>query len=109
MAVFSTFPTWAGSISGTKIVRISSADVGNLRGREGIFVVEFDKVLPDRPSCATVTSSLAIDPTTDIGKAQIAQLFTAQAQGTLLTVVGRGTCTIWDKTEDLSEVYAPGY
>ena len=58
-------------------------------------------------ACGTVTSSqyrFALDPTTDVGKAMIANALTAFTTGASVDIYGLGTCGLWPDTESAERI-----
>jgi len=58
-----------------------------------------------RPACAQ-SNEFAIDNRTPGGKAMIAIVLAAQAQGLTVSVVGTGTCDVWGDRESVSYLVA---
>ncbi len=57
-----------------------------------------------RPACAT-TSEFAIDNNSAAGKAMIASILAAQAQGLIVNVSGTGNCDVWGDRESAASVW----
>jgi hypothetical protein len=67
----------------------------------GAFFVYLSVSDSSAPTCATQTSAFVLNPTTDIGKAQIATILEAKAAGTPVGIVGNNTCNISGSSEDI--------
>lgn len=56
-----------------------------------------------RPACAT-SNEFAIDNNSAAGKAMIASILAAQAQGLIINVSGTGNCDVWGDRESAAGV-----
>ena len=56
-----------------------------------------------RPACAT-SNDFAIDNNSAAGKAMIASILAAQAQGLIVNVSGTGNCDVWGDRESAASV-----
>jgi hypothetical protein len=59
--------------------------------------------IADRPACAA-SNEFAIDNSTAAGKAMIASILAAQAQGLVINVSGSGNCDVWGDRESAGYV-----
>jgi hypothetical protein len=67
----------------------------------GAFFVYLSVPDSSAPTSATQTSAFVLNPTTDIGKAQIATILEAKAAGTPVGILGNNTCNISGAAEDI--------
>ena len=66
----------------------------------GRFFFDFTGARAQRPACA-IHNRWVIDATTDQGRAMMALMMTAKAQGKTITVYGTGDCRDWADTESI--------
>jgi len=96
-----TMPAIAGTVSGAQITMILSVQGPNeITGHDGKFFYYVNTNITASPACAAgQPERYALDPGTDGGKAMIALVMTAYAQGKPITVEGANVCDIWSDTE----------
>lgn len=109
--------TWKMQIRITALVLLASvgslpapsdADTGRLKGvyardPDGLQLAQIEN-RGERPACAIQTQMVIRDEKSDMGKAQFAMLIAAFLADRTVTIVGAGTCTRSNQSEDIGVV-----
>ena len=83
----------AGTVTGGTISLVFSA-------QEDVYFVYLNQNITDVAACGSANANrFSIKPSTPGGKAMIATVLFASAQGKAITVQGTGDCGIWGDTE----------
>lgn len=103
LSIFSQHALAAASVSGARVTQL----IAESDGTNTAYFVYVSAAPTGAAACGTVTASqyrFAIDPTTQVGKAQIANVLAAYATGALVDVYGLGTCLLWPDTESVERI-----
>jgi hypothetical protein len=94
---FSAVPCFAGTQQGF----ITAIYV---RASDGLIVFHVSGTPQNKPGCAQLNYWIIRDENSTAGKQQLAQLLTAHALGSTVTVYGANTCTRWPDGEDVETI-----
>jgi hypothetical protein len=83
-----------GFVSTAYVTAVTAQSYGT-----GQFFVSVSLPITGGPACATQTMRFVIDPTTDVGKAQIEVIMAAKRNGSAISILGSGFCKLWGDTE----------
>ena len=90
-----------GFVSTAYITAVTAQSYGT-----GQFFVSVSLPITGSPACATQAMRFVIDPTTDVGKAQIEVIMAAKRDGRPVSILGSGFCKLWGDTETVFWVQA---
>ncbi|MEA1676141.1 hypothetical protein [Nitrospirillum sp. BR 11163] len=97
----------AGSANSVYVIQPQVELGQNLAGGSGIAFVYISSDTTSTPACSRYADRLAIDPSSDVGKAMLSVVLTAYSLNKKVNIAGTGSCNLWSDSETLQWIVIP--